>query len=684
MTTARRHDEDGHEPDATRQPGGYGDSVGTWDVHEDAGTRADIQGTRPGMFSAADLGDARPVSLLGLRIPDLEGERDATVSRRASRPRPGGGRGDGVPARPVGMRTDAGRRTPSRPARGEVRPAARGGERGHAGPGVPGPAAPGPGTPGPAIPGLDAAGSDIFGAGAPGSSVSGPVIPGSGISGASAPEPGVAEGRLTGPGAVGAGGAAAGFVGASGASGAEDGLVGSGGTGVGHTGSGVTGSSVIGATAPDAGVAGAAVSEAPAPGAAVPEGGGGAASGTGAVVTGSGIAGAGVIGAGASGAGQAGSEVFGGGVTVPDGAGTRPGTGLGGLETPVAAGRPPVRASDGPGWTPDVGEFRGGAGPVSAGPPRSRATVAGRLAAGHGGLDTVETRCRWVHIGGLEGGCGRTTVTAGIAMALAASRRDRIIAVDVSPGQPGTLAARLGPLAGGVAGRGAGHTPGQGEFARAAIGLPALLPEIRRFVPGSGETSPAGPLATAGPLGPASSPGPTGPAGPASAGLDVMLGASGAGVGGHFVEEAGRVEEVGRALEAVGEWYEVALVDGPPGWSRPLPAALLARADILVLTVRASVVALSAVDDALNALAGSGRGELADSVTIAVVESAPTRWSGRARRRLARLAERTHNIVVVPFDPVLADGRAVVWSGLRRRTRAAFGELAAAVDPDTG
>ncbi|WP_131787107.1 MinD/ParA family ATP-binding protein [Protofrankia symbiont of Coriaria ruscifolia] len=288
--------------------------------------------------------------------------------------------------------------------------------------------------------------------------------------------------------------------------------------------------------------------------------------------------------------------------------------------------------------------------------------MADRVVAGRGDPGTLVARCRWVHVGGLEDGCGRTTVTAGLAMALAASRRDRIIAVDVCPDQPGMLAARLGPSSGYGPGHGPGHAPGRGDLARAG-GLPApLLPEVRRFVPSAGRT------------------GRTGPAGQGSGpvGLDVLLGAPGADVFGRSVEE------VGRALDVVEDWYEVALVDSPPGWGRPLPAALLARADTLVVAARAGFVTLSAVDDALAALADSGRGDLADSVAIAVVETVPTRWSGRARRRLARLAERAHSIVVVPFDPMLADGRPFTWSGLRRRTRAAFGELAAAVEAGPG
>ncbi len=234
-------------------------------------------------------------------------------------------------------------------------------------------------------------------------------------------------------------------------------------------------------------------------------------------------------------------------------------------------------------------------------------------------------------------------------MALAASRRDRIIAVDVCPDQAGTLAARLGP----PPGHGPGNPPGRGELARGG-GSPAPLPEVRRFVPSTGRADPG------------------------LLGLAVPLGGPGADVSGRSVEE------VGRALDVVEDWYEVALVDSPPGWGRPLPAALLARADTLVVAARAGVVALSAVDDALAALADTGRGDLAGSVAIAVVETVPTRWSGRTRRRLARLAERAHSVVVVPFDPMLADGRPFTWSGLRRRTRAAFGELAAAVEAGPG
>ncbi len=504
--TARRRDEDGYGPDASHQPHGQRETSGPHDVREGSDTP-------PGMLSATDLGDARPVSLLGLRMSELEGDRDVAVSRRSARLRPGGGRPDGMTTRPAG----GGAQMSPHPPGGDARPEGRGGEPSDAGSGI--------------------AGSGIPGARGAGARGAGPG------GGTGKPEP-------------------------------------------------------------------PAVPDRPVP------------------------------------------------------------------RTPAALGRPPVQASAASGWTPDVGEFRPRPSPVPAGSPEPEPggvvaqpggtqpgdVVADRVVAGRGDPGTLVARCRWVHVGGLEDGCGRTTVTAGLAMALAASRRDRIIAVDVCPDQPGMLAARLGPSSGYGPGHGPGHAPGRGDLARAG-GLPApLLPEVRRFVPSAGRT------------------GRTGPAGQGSGpvGLDVLLGAPGADVFGRSVEE------VGRALDVVEDWYEVALVDSPPGWGRPLPAALLARADTLVVAARAGFVTLSAVDDALAALADSGRGDLADSVAIAVVETVPTRWSGRARRRLARLAERAHSIVVVPFDPMLADGRPFTWSGLRRRTRAAFGELAAAVEAGPG
>ncbi len=254
----------------------------------------------------------------------------------------------------------------------------------------------------------------------------------------------------------------------------------------------------------------------------------------------------------------------------------------------ASAGPAVATAPAAPGWTPDVGAFLPGAGPVSHGsvPAGSPETLSPDLTwpdvawpgsgsepgSGSGSEWELEpvvtapmstypdvgagrairadepgasgTDCRLVHVIGFDDGCGRTTVAAGLEMAFAASRRDRGIAVEVHPDQ------------------------------RAAL-----------------------------------------------AGTDTLVVATGAGG-----------------------------------------------------------VELAAAHDVLVALAGTERGDLAASMVIAVVEDVGVRWSGRARRRLARLAEHARAVVVVPFDPVLAGGPPFAWSALRRRTRAAFGELALAVE----
>ncbi|WP_322762318.1 hypothetical protein [Frankia sp. Cr2] len=259
------------------------------------------------------------------------------------------------------------------------------------------------------------------------------------------------------------------------------------------------------------------------------------------------------------------------------------------------------------GWTPDVGLFLPAvdiaavdipaADPVPAGSPETLSPEltwpdvalpeAGEIpetvaADGSTGADpaTAMVNCLRVHVGGFSGGAGRMAA-AGLGMALAASRRDRVIAVDVC------------------------------------------------------------------------------------------------------------AEQAGRAQDVLAVWYEVVLVDGPPGWDQPLPAAASSRADTVVVATRADLVDLSAADDVLVTLAGPDVAGTAwsgadGSLVVAVVETVPIRWSARARRRLARLSDRAGAVVVVPFDPALVDGVPFTWSGLRRRTRAAFGELAAAVDAASG
>lgn len=285
------------------------------------------------------------------------------------------------------------------------------------------------------------------------------------------------------------------------------------------------------------------------------------------------------------------------------------------------------------------------------GEPRSLASLAspevfaaawwrGMELAGRGVLAPVPaTRLggRRVLVGGFGGGSGRTTVAAGLGIALAARRGGRVVAVDACPDQGGPLADRAG-----VPGRGVGLR----ELALADPPV-ASLAEARRF------------LGTVRPFG-----------------LEVLPGLRNlTGPGLTPAEAAWAVDLLERLFPAV-------VVDGPPGWTQPVPAVLLARADTVVLTAKAGPTEAGCAQDALTALAAA-RGDLPAGTVAVFVETAPPPSRGLRRpvsREQPGLDEPVHAVLTIPFDPSLAGGAPVRWDRLHPRTQAAFEELAAVVD----
>ncbi|WP_230204856.1 MinD/ParA family ATP-binding protein [Parafrankia elaeagni] len=278
------------------------------------------------------------------------------------------------------------------------------------------------------------------------------------------------------------------------------------------------------------------------------------------------------------------------------------------------------------------------AGPVTApGPASDRLPVPAPAALPIARQDVA--RARRVLVGGFGGGGGRTTVAAGLGLALVARGQARVAAVDACPDQYGMLTQRVGLRA-----RGSGVR----ELVTARPPVESLT-DVRRYLSADG-------------------PG----------GLEVLGGV-------HDLAAPGLTgEELAAALGLLARWFRVVIADGPPGWSQPVPATLLARSDLVVLASRAGEADLAAADHALTALAAAGRADLQASAVLAVVETYPTRLTRAARQRLDDVAARVRHAVTVPFDPGLTDGRALAWQRLRRRTRAAFEELAAAVDPPDG
>ena len=345
--------------------------------------------------------------------------------------------------------------------------------------------------------------------------------------------------------------------------------------------------------------------------------------------------------------------------STPAGSPARPPAGPRAYGHSPAAG-PPVAASPArvaaPAW-PDEAPPAAAAGSVEA---FAAAWRRGMELAGRGVLAPVPaTRVdgRRVLVGGFGGGSGRTTVAVGLGLAMAARRGGRVVAIDACPDQGGPLADRAG-------------VPGRGVGLRelAADRSVASLAEARRF------------LATV-----------------ESSGLEVLPGLRDlTGPGLTPAEAAWVVDLLERLFPAV-------VIDGPPGWTQPVPAVLLARADTVVLTARAEAPAArgrmvrrgpepglseaGCAQDALTALAAA-RADLPAGAIVVRVQTAPSvggrhGFLGRAaggREEPQALTEAVHASVTIPFDPALASQAPVVWKRLRPRTQAAFTLLADLVD----
>jgi MinD-like ATPase involved in chromosome partitioning or flagellar assembly len=268
---------------------------------------------------------------------------------------------------------------------------------------------------------------------------------------------------------------------------------------------------------------------------------------------------------------------------------------------------------------------------------------------------------RRVLVGGFGGGSGRTTVAIGLGMALASRRGGRVVAVDACPDQGGPLADRAG-------------VPGRGVGLRELAATPSIasLAEVRRF------------LATA-----------------ESSGLEVLPGLRDLTGPGLTAAEAAWV------IDLLERLFPTVVVDGPPGWTQPVSAVLLARADTVVLTARAEpsvgrgwrglarpaapeptrLTEAGCAQDALTALAAV-RADLPACTVVVHVETTPPANRPVPRRLAARspggeaaaLVEAVHSAVTIPFDPALAGGAPLDWAQLRPRTREAFTLLAATVD----
>jgi len=229
-----------------------------------------------------------------------------------------------------------------------------------------------------------------------------------------------------------------------------------------------------------------------------------------------------------------------------------------------------------------------------------------------------------------KGGVGKTTVAAGLGLALAENRGDRVVVQDADP-DAGTLAERLG--------------------VDAAVSTRTLLDDR----------------------------------GPMTALAEV---ARHLGLAARLHVLAGDQDpRVGRALEraeheqlsaVLARFHDVVLTDCGTGLVHPVVRGALDLADGLVVVGAPAVDGASRASATLDWLQAHGHGALAADAVVALAADRAGEGVDRERIR-AHFAARCRAVVEIPYDPHLATGGVIEPDRLQPATRDAFLLLAALV-----
>jgi MinD-like ATPase involved in chromosome partitioning or flagellar assembly len=240
--------------------------------------------------------------------------------------------------------------------------------------------------------------------------------------------------------------------------------------------------------------------------------------------------------------------------------------------------------------------------------------------------------CYRVAVLSLKGGVGKTTITATLGSTFASIRGDRVVAVDANPDR-GTLSQKI-PLETAATVRQLLHDAGSIE----------RYSDVRRYT----------------------SKGPSG--------MEVLASETDPAV-----SEAFSAEDYRRVLEILERYYGLVLTDCGPGLLHSVMSAVLEKADVLL------VVASSSVDGAVSAAAtldwldAHGHQDLVRN-SIAVVNGVRPRTGKVDMNKVVdHFSRRCRAVRLIPFDPHLEEGAEIDLDRLRRGTREALAELAAAI-----
>ncbi len=241
--------------------------------------------------------------------------------------------------------------------------------------------------------------------------------------------------------------------------------------------------------------------------------------------------------------------------------------------------------------------------------------------------------CHRIAVLSLKGGVGKTTVTATLGATLASVRGDRVIAVDANPDR-GTLSQKV-PL----------ETPATvRHLLRDAEGIEAYS-DVRAYT-SQGESR-----------------------------LEVLASESDPAV-----SEAFSSDDYSRTLEVLERFYSLVLTDCGTGLMHSAMAAVLTKADALIVVSSGSVDGARSASATLDWLDAHGHQELVRN-SIAVINAVRPRSGSKVdmTKVVDHFNRRCRAVLQVPFDPHLEEGAEISLQRLNPDTREALIELAAVV-----
>jgi MinD-like ATPase involved in chromosome partitioning or flagellar assembly len=249
-----------------------------------------------------------------------------------------------------------------------------------------------------------------------------------------------------------------------------------------------------------------------------------------------------------------------------------------------------------------------------------------------GHIRTPLVDCHRIAVMSLKGGVGKTTTTIGLGSTLADLRDDRVVAIDANPDR-GTLGTKV-----------------QQPSPYTVRDLLEDAPRLRRYVDVRNYVSRS------------------------DSRLDVLASADDPEISEAFAEADYRTVD-----DLLQRYYSILLTDCGTGILHSAMGGVLALADTLVIVTSSSADGGNSASATLDWLEAHGFAEQVRDA-VAVISMFPQNGDAVDVDTLEHhFAARTRRVVRVPWDPHLAAGGRISLNELKRETRRAYQELAAAV-----